>query len=46
VQTGLSVRYMQSGALICPECYDEMRAAYVKDPKKFKEWERETLAQP
>lgn len=36
----------QSGVLICPECYDEMRAAFVKDPKKFKEWKRETLVQP
>ena len=36
----------QSGALICPECYDEMRAAFVSDPKNFKEWKRETLTQP
>jgi len=36
----------RSGALICPECHDEMRTAFVSDPKKFKEWEREPLAQP
>lgn len=34
----------QTGALICPECYDAMRASLISRPGAFSSWVKETLA--
>lgn len=27
-----------AGRLICPECYEEMKAAFISSPENFKNW--------
>lgn len=27
-----------TGRLICPECYEEMKAAFISSPENFKDW--------
>lgn len=34
------------GRLICPECYDEMKAAFIASPENFRRWKAEQMALP
>ncbi len=45
VWAGVPLRWSkESGQLICPECYDEMKAAFIASPEQFKKWKQENFA--